>query len=271
MHRGLKLVIALTLGFAACSKPGSSPAPTPIKPRDFVMSGFQNIVLGITPQNKLTLSVQPDSAGPVEPVTITVSGLPVGINADISPVSDSPGFTATVVFNQTRLLNPGTYTVQVTGTSSSYTHTNSVSLTAPAFNGFIVNNRLYPTNGIQYGGPIGSASGPKGYVVWSDDNTTPGMRFTTTLIIGTGDPGWPSADGTYAYPIVNGPTQNAIGAIGGQVVIHDAAGQLNWSVEGGTPAIFTKNGYIMRLKIDSASVSSDKGGKTTLIVNTYQP
>jgi hypothetical protein len=73
-------------------------------------------------------------SGSPESVALTATGAPAGVSATIAPTSVTAGGTATLTLSADGTVQPGSYTVHVTGTSASASHAQDItfSVTAPA-------------------------------------------------------------------------------------------------------------------------------------------
>jgi hypothetical protein len=70
-------------------------------------------------------------SGSAESIALSTSGLPTGVTAGFSPTSVSAGASSSLTFNVAGSVAPGTYSITVTGTATSATHSTPVSLTVP--------------------------------------------------------------------------------------------------------------------------------------------
>src|ERR1044072_9453047 len=128
--------------FTACKKSD--------KTNDFVINGIHDVDLGATTTggNILALAIVQGS-GAQEPVTITVTNLPGGITADITPASGTPSFSSSITFKQSGNATAGTYPIHIVGTSASYSKSYDLNLTVPSLNGFVLGGTTYRTSSLQ--------------------------------------------------------------------------------------------------------------------------
>ncbi len=196
MRKSLYALLVAPLFFAACNKGSDSPG------NEFIINGVHDVSFGTAGSNVLSVAVA-QSSGTQQPVTITVTGLPTGVSADIQPASGTPSFASAITFSQTGLTTAGTYPIHITGTSSSYAKTYDLNLTIPVLNGFVVSGTTYTRSSLMH-----------------STNSFPPYVFSTILISSFDNGGaylqgnisaaLPTADGTYTYH-VGGSAANAIG------------------------------------------------------------
>lgn len=170
--------------FTSCKK--SSDA------NEFAINGVHDVNFTATGGNVLALSIV-QTSGAQQPVTLTVTGLPAGVTADIQPASGTPAFSSAITFSQGTAA-AGTYPIHIVGTSSSFTKSYDLNLVVPALNGFIFDGKSYSRSSLAH-----SVNSFPPYVA-------------ATILISSFDNGgaylqadlsqaWPTADGTYTYHI----------------------------------------------------------------------
>ncbi len=72
------------------------------------------------------------TSGSAQTVSLSIGALPNGVSASFNPASVTAGNSSTLTFSAGFAATPGSYTVAVTGTSSSATHTANLTLTVAA-------------------------------------------------------------------------------------------------------------------------------------------
>src|SRR5436305_454553 len=97
----------------------------------FTINGIHDVTLGSTNPTPLSFTVAL-SKGAQEQVTISVSGVPSGINVVIDPVNGTPAFGGFINFSWDGTAAAGTYPIKVTGTSASYTKSYDLNLIVPS-------------------------------------------------------------------------------------------------------------------------------------------
>ena len=118
---------------------------------DFVLSssGDVSVTQGSSVNNTITATL---TSGTTQGVSLSVSGLPIGVTSSFSMTSCNPTCTSTLTLNASLLTLPGSYTITVSGTSERLTNTTSFVLTVNlVFIGPVANtattgqNRTTPT------------------------------------------------------------------------------------------------------------------------------
>jgi hypothetical protein len=184
-----KFLFALVLApvlFASCSK-SDSPG------NEFIINGIHDINMGTVGGNILALSVA-QTSGTQQPVTITVTGLPAGMSADIQPASGTPAFASAITFSRTGNVVAGTYPIQIVGTSSSYTKSYDLNVVVPALNGFMIDGKTYGAANMTHRTVGSSPYYYSNIVVTSTDNGGGTFDASISDVL-------PSTDGTYTYKI----------------------------------------------------------------------
>jgi hypothetical protein len=74
-------------------------------------------------------------SGSAESIALAISGLPTGVTAAFSPTSVTTGGSSTLTLSVGSTVTPGTYSLTITGTAPSATHTTSLSLTVTTASG----------------------------------------------------------------------------------------------------------------------------------------
>ncbi len=189
MIKKLLLVLLLApLLFSACKK------DDPVNPvaSQFVIEGIDQVNLSTSAGSKLDLSIS-SSSGAAEAVSLSVTGLPTGVNAVFSPVSGTPPFDASVTFSRTSTAIPGTYPIKVVGTSASFTKSYDLNLVVPEWNGWTVDGLAYRLFGLSTNSIFGSSV----LTALSYDHGTADINASITGA-------FPTADGTYTYDLFDG-------------------------------------------------------------------
>lgn len=98
------------------------------------------------------------TSGNAQTVALSISGLPAGVTASLSPSSVTSGGSAALTLTAAAGTTPGMATLTITGAASSGTHTTTVALTvtAPAVNDFSIASS--PTQGTLTAGTTGRAT-----------------------------------------------------------------------------------------------------------------
>jgi subtilisin-like proprotein convertase family protein len=101
---------------------------------DFTISATSpvSVVQGTSGTSTISTAV---SSGSAQSVSLSASGLPAGTTASFSPTSVTAGGSSTLTFNVGATTAVGTYSVTVTGTGASATHTTAVSLVVTSSGG----------------------------------------------------------------------------------------------------------------------------------------
>lgn len=120
---------------------GDTPPPT----RDFSISASPASGTVQAGQSATTSVGTTTTAGSAQTVNLSASGLPSGATASFSPSSVTSGSSSTLTIATTASTPAGTYSVTITGTGETATHTASYSLTVQGTGG----NRTF-TNGANY-------------------------------------------------------------------------------------------------------------------------
>ncbi|HKM74947.1 MAG TPA: CFI-box-CTERM domain-containing protein [Candidatus Bathyarchaeia archaeon] len=85
----------------------------------------------VTSQNgtvSYTVSVSLIS-GIAAPVQLSLQNVPMNVSANLNPLTGTPPFTSTLTVSTSQLTTPGTYTINVVGTSGTQSETSAVTLT----------------------------------------------------------------------------------------------------------------------------------------------
>jgi hypothetical protein len=125
---------------------------------DFSMSASPSSVTtspGGTATSTISTAVTNGSA---QSVSLSASGLPPGTTASLSPSSITAGSAATLTLSTAASTPAGTYSVTVTGTGSSVTHTTSVTLTVSGGGTGAIPNGGFETGTLSGWTPTGTAS-----------------------------------------------------------------------------------------------------------------
>jgi hypothetical protein len=108
---------------------GACVALGPLLPTDFSISATPTSV-SINAGNSATVAINTSvTSGSAVTVAPTVSGIPAGVLASISPASVTSGQGATLILSAASATGAGSHTFTVTGTSGAIVHTASVLLT----------------------------------------------------------------------------------------------------------------------------------------------
>ncbi len=89
----------------------------------------QNVCI---PNNAMFDVVVDALSGITETVTLSASGYPTGTTAVFSVNADVPSFTSTLTISDTAVATPGSYLIDVVGTTASLSHTSTVTLVLDA-------------------------------------------------------------------------------------------------------------------------------------------
>lgn len=223
----------------------------------FEMIGIDDVATDAL-NNMLTVTVQ-HKAGVAEPVTLSVSGLPAGVAADIRPVSGTPDFISSITFNQTSAtVAAGNYPIKITGTSATYTKSYDLKLTVAAFNGFTANGEIF----IAYGVTRFTGSGYSSLSV-NTPQTASGITNLSATIAGN----WPATDGIYTYPVGPAPSSTTI------AVTHNIFSGNFRSTANGATATVTISGGKVAIKASGIVTTSANGGSggANLNVDIHEP
>jgi hypothetical protein len=185
----LYLVLLLPLLHSACKKGDSGPA------NEFVINGVRDVNFTLSTTDYLLLSVK-HTSGSQERVTISVTGLPTGVNAVIDPSSGTPDFESNIIFSMAGNAISGTYPIKIIGTAASSIKTYDLNLVVPPFNGFII-------DGQHYRGSYWQRS--LNYVVINSDDNDRASMYCYTM-----NP-FPTMDGTYTYNLDSVSDPNNMG------------------------------------------------------------
>jgi hypothetical protein len=133
MYRAhLLLILILPLLIFSCSKSSDDNNNSPGNGNPLIINGVHDVAFDVDGNAGLQLSVQL-LAAKLEPVTLSITGLPSGLTADIQPTSGTPPFTTAVAFTRDTSLAPGTYPIKLVGTSATYSRTYDMSVTVPGY------------------------------------------------------------------------------------------------------------------------------------------
>src|SRR5664280_2207158 len=116
-----------TATFGSVGLPTSAPPPN-----NFAVTATPSslsVVRGASGQTTIGTAV---ISGSPEPIVLGAAGLPAGVTAAFSPGSVTTGGSSTLIFSVGAAVPAATYSVTVTGTSASATHTAPLSLTVTA-------------------------------------------------------------------------------------------------------------------------------------------
>jgi len=203
LKTALFTLLLAPLLFMACKKGGDD---NPLN--QFEITGVHDMNFGTTGGNILALSIE-QTSGTAEQITLSVTGLPAGIQAAITPASGTPDFSSTVTFTMNGSVTAGTYPVKIVGSnaSASFSKSYDLNIIVPALNGWSIDNLVYRQSNMTHGSFSGF-----GYVtITSSDN---GGSLLTASMNGL----FPTADGTYTYKLVELPSASdeiGISTIGG--------------------------------------------------------
>jgi hypothetical protein len=128
------LFVVLALFLAGCGK-GSDNGGTGPTAFQFIINGIHDVTMDATGGNILPVAVALYT-GIQEPVTLSVTGLPAGLTASITPATGTPDFGSVITFSGTT--TPGTYPIKLAGTSASYYKEYGLSVIVPG-NTFNIN------------------------------------------------------------------------------------------------------------------------------------
>jgi hypothetical protein len=226
--------LTLSLFFAACKKADNTP------PVQFVINGVHD--LNLDNAYFLDLSVS-QTSGAQERVTITVTGLPPGITAEVDPVAGTPNFNAMISFSKSNNAVGGTYPIKIVGTSASFTKSYDLNLTVPPFNGIIVDGIPYSTMYMHHSG-------------YTDGTAVIETSGGGSLYCTIPNP-FPQGDGTYNYALdASGSSGNTMqlmlfsGSTSDYFVLKGAAGK---------SATVKMSGGKMTLTIPTVTLYADSG------------
>jgi len=249
-----KLFFALLLTpvlFASCKK---SDGPS----NEFIINGIHDVNLGTAGGNILAVAVA-QTSGTQEPVTITVTGLPAGLSADVQPASGTPAFGAAITFSRTANTAGGTYPIHIVGTSASYTKSYDLNIVVPQLNGFMADGKAY-------GGSMSHPTGGFPPYVYSDiviTSTDNGSGYFDASI----SEDFPATDGTYTYKI-GGRSNNSMNL---NFSGNSSTTYFNNQDDSTLTATLTISGGKFSLTIPSIKLYAMSGGtSTTLFVNAHE-
>lgn len=115
---------------------------------EFVIYGIRNVDLGVPENNVLMLGVNQDSA--IEnTVTLSITGMPEGVYALFSTVTDTPNFSSQLTFNCAYDAKAGTYPIKLIGKSATFTKTYDLSITVPKMNRFNFADSIYQVESVK--------------------------------------------------------------------------------------------------------------------------
>src|SRR5689334_11488594 len=115
---------------------GTAPSATHTTTVSFVVIARPEFSIGASPTTLTIVQGHSDTtavstmstAGAVETIALTATGLPAGATAAFMPTGVSAGDPSTLTLAADATTAPGTYAIAITGTAPSATHTAAVSL-----------------------------------------------------------------------------------------------------------------------------------------------
>jgi len=164
---------ALNTGtFDNVSIAGNSPPP------DFSLSASPSSV-AITQSSSGTSTItETDLNGYSGTVTLSASGLPMGVTASFNPASTTSSSTLTLTASSTAAT--GTATITITGTDGTLSHTTSISLTVSATSGPIDTTKIYKLQNVASGLVLnnqGSLTNGSKITQWSASTSSDNLRW----------------------------------------------------------------------------------------------
>ena len=223
----------------------------------FVINGVHDVNMGTAGGNILPLSVAL-SSGVQEQVTLSVTNLPAGMSAAISPVAGTPAFSSTITFTQTGSTPAGTYVIKIVGTSASYTKSYDVNLIVSAINGFLFDGNLY--NATSASGTVSNAN-----IIFSAQSTDfGGGNLICYIYQGNNNS---LSDGTYTYHI-DGTNNFTLDKM--RVSFVGAAGSFDLKTNTVETATLKKIGTKISISFPQITLDGGSAGQKTISANVNQ-
>ena len=173
---------------------GVAAAPPP-PPSDFSVAASPtsgSVAAGAAVNAQITTAV---TSGSAQSITLSASGMPAGVTASFSPTSVTAGSASTMTLAAAPTSLPGSYTVNVTATGGSATHsaTFALTVTAPVLGGGVLNGG-FETGSLASWTPAGTAAvttltphtGSFDALLGSTSPTNGDSKVTQTFIAPTG-------------------------------------------------------------------------------------
>lgn len=180
-------LLLLSTGLASCKRDDKGPENA------FTIDGIKDVSFDSAGIHVLNLSVAKVS-GMAERVVLSVSGLPSGAMARISPSAGTPPFNATITFSQSGPTTPGIYPIHIKGSGTTYFKTYDLSLVVPGFNGFIFDDRRFTKSSMSHNTQTSGSGSFSSITIDSEDDS----GATVSAYIGGA---WPTQEGNHTYKI----------------------------------------------------------------------
>jgi hypothetical protein len=230
--------------FVAACKKDDTPDNT------FIINGLHDIDFTSYNGSYLELVVV-QASGTQERVTLSVTGVPAGVTAIITPENGTPDFDAIITFDITGDPTGGTYPIRIVGNTASHIKSYDLNLTVPPFNGFTVNGVRYRASYVQrsLSGVYIYSNGPNG----------------GNLSCSSPDP-FPDTDGVYTYQL-----EESAGSTNSMQLSYSLSSSV-YLLSGvpGKTATVTIAGGKMSLSIPTVTLFSSTGDQKELSVSASE-
>lgn len=203
-----------------------------------------------------TVSLTP-LAGYAGTVSFSVSGLPAGVSATFNPASLTNSGSTALNLSTSISTTPGTYTLTITGSDGTLTHSTQVTLVITAagdfsMNASIASQTVLPGQNTGYGISVSSINGFTGVVVLSVSGIPAGATGTLTpsSITGAGNSNLAVTTASTTPPgvynlVVTGTSGAIVHSVTVQLIVNPATpGDFNLNVVGGITVKRGKTGSV---------------------------